>query len=211
MAAKSSQEIVHFTARVIPRASAFALQGYKHCCHVMLHCPTEARLFSYYPIKHAVLMQLRFDGRFGFPGGFVDGNEDLETALNREVVEELGKTSEPVNITKDDYVISHRYEEHVSQLSMTKRLCLHFFAKRIPLKQFLELEKRKPEGSNLDYEVLGIVRYPLYVMRDKRGGFPSFLRNNFVGNTKDQLLIGLEHAEILTQEEIEEVVHLSQC
>ena len=48
-------------------------------------------------------------------------------------------------------------------------------------------------------------------MRDKRGGFPSFLRNNFVGNTKDQLLIGLEHAEILTQEEIEEAVHLSQC
>lgn len=98
-------------------------------------------------------MQLRFDGRFGFPGGFVDGNEDLETALNREVVEELGKTSEPVNITKDDYVISHRYEESVPQLDMTKRLCLHFFAKRIPLKQFLELEKRKPEGSNLDYEV----------------------------------------------------------
>lgn len=58
MAAKSSQEIAHFTARVIPRASAFALQGYKHCCHVMLHCPTEARLFSYYPIKHAVLVSV---------------------------------------------------------------------------------------------------------------------------------------------------------
>ena len=63
----------------------------------------------------------------------------------------------------------------------------------------------------IPFQVLGIVRCPLYVMRDKRGGFPSFLRNNFVGNTKDQLLIGLEHAEILTQEEIEEVVHLSQC
>lgn len=58
MAAKSSQEIAHFTARVIHRASAFALQGYKHCCHVMLHCPTEARLFSYYPIKHAVLVSV---------------------------------------------------------------------------------------------------------------------------------------------------------
>ena len=63
----------------------------------------------------------------------------------------------------------------------------------------------------IPFQVLGIVRCPLYVMRDKRGGFPSFLRNNFVGNTKDQLLIGLEHAGILTQEEIEEVVHLSQC
>ena len=41
-------------------------------------------------------MQLRFDGRMGFPGGFVDDFEDLETAINREVVEELGETTNPV-------------------------------------------------------------------------------------------------------------------
>ncbi|XP_068702203.1 U8 snoRNA-decapping enzyme-like [Montipora foliosa] len=202
--------MAHFTANVIPRASALALQGYKHCCHVMLHCPTDAKLFGYYPVKHVVLMQLRFDGRFGFPGGFVDGNEDLETAINREVVEELGQTTEPLNINKDDYVISHKYEEYVPQLDVTKKLCLHFFAKRVPLDQFLELEMKKPEPFNLDYEVLGVVRCPLYVMRDKQGGLPSFLQNNFVGNSRQQFLIGLEHASILSQEEIREALRLSQ-
>ena len=98
-------------------------------------------------------MQLRFDGRIGFPGGFVDDSEDLEMAINREVVEELGKTSEPVNIIKDDYVISHLFEEHVPELDLTKKLCLHFFAKKVPLGQFLELEKRKPDAPNLGYEV----------------------------------------------------------
>lgn len=47
-------------------------------------------------------------------------------------------------------------------------------------------------------------------MRDKKGGFPSFLRNKFVGNSREQLLIGLEHANVLTQQEIREAVHLSQ-
>ena len=47
-------------------------------------------------------------------------------------------------------------------------------------------------------------------MADKQGGFPSFLRNNFVGNSRQQLLIGLEHAGILSQEEIKEALHLSQ-
>ena len=98
-------------------------------------------------------MQLRFDGCFGFPGGFVDEGEDLETAINREVVEELGKTVEPVNIEKDNYVISHLYEENVPELNLTKKLCLHFFAKRVPLAQFLELEKRNPNAPDLGYEV----------------------------------------------------------
>lgn len=98
-------------------------------------------------------MQLRFDGRFGFPGGFVDDGEDLETAINREIVEELGNTSEPVNINKDDYIISHLYEEHVAELNKTKKLCLHFFTKKVPLEQFLELEKRRPDAPNLGFEV----------------------------------------------------------
>ena len=98
-------------------------------------------------------MQLRFDGCFGFPGGFVDEGEDLETAINREVVEELGKTVEPVNIEKDNYVISHLYEENVPELNLTKKLCLHFFSKKVPLAQFLELEKRNPDAPDLGYEV----------------------------------------------------------
>ena len=60
------------------------------------------------------------------------------------------------------------------------------------------------------FQVLGVVRCPLYVMRDKQGGLPSFLQNNFVGNSRQQFLIGLEHASILSQEEIQEALRLSQ-
>ena len=45
-----------FTTSVISRANSLALQGYKHCCHVMLHCPVEEKLFGFYPVKHAVLV-----------------------------------------------------------------------------------------------------------------------------------------------------------
>lgn len=42
-------------------------------------------------MNHVTLLQLRFDGIFGFPGGLVDAGEDLEVAMNREFDEEVGK------------------------------------------------------------------------------------------------------------------------
>lgn len=40
--------------------------------------------------KAIVLMPIRFDGHFGFPGGIVDGGETLIKCLNRELTEEIG-------------------------------------------------------------------------------------------------------------------------
>ena len=34
-------------------------------------------------------MQLRHDGMLGFPGGFIDPQESIETGLNRELKEEI--------------------------------------------------------------------------------------------------------------------------
>ena len=42
---------------------------------------------TYYPV---VLMVNRWDGRVGFPGGFVDGDESLLEAAKRELIEEAG-------------------------------------------------------------------------------------------------------------------------
>ncbi|XP_039428455.1 uncharacterized protein LOC120412188 isoform X2 [Corvus cornix cornix] len=61
--------------------------GWRHACHVLLHAPLPA---GAPPPGHAVLMQLRFDGRFGFPGGLAEPGEPLEAALERELREELG-------------------------------------------------------------------------------------------------------------------------
>ena len=92
-------------------------------------------------------MQMRFDGRFGFPGGYVDGGETLEEAVNREIQEELGSTSSPVDITSDDHVVSHFYDVN------SENLYLHFFAKKVTLSQFMELEKRPESLPHYGYEV----------------------------------------------------------
>ncbi|KAK3724960.1 hypothetical protein QZH41_017170 [Actinostola sp. cb2023] len=196
------------TCRVISRANALALQGYRHACHVMLHTPIpeEVKLFGYYPIQHSALMQVRFDGRLGFPGGFVDDRESLEDAVNRELKEEMGKTTEPVLITHDNYVITHTYEQVIAELGITKRLCLHFFMKKVSLEQFLELEARSPNLTNLGFEVLGTVRCPIYTLTDKEGGLPAFLKHNFVGNAREQLVIGITKQNLLTSDELQEAI-----
>ena len=36
------------------------------------------------------MLQMRFDGLIGFPGGLIDPGEDAVTGLNRELEEEIG-------------------------------------------------------------------------------------------------------------------------
>ena len=61
-----SSKMASFTTSVISRANALALQGYKHCCHVMLHCPVEEKLFGFYPVKHAVLVSTVYTRKLGW-------------------------------------------------------------------------------------------------------------------------------------------------
>ena len=48
-------------------------------------------------------------------------------------------------------------------------------------------------------------------MFDKRGGFPAFMKNNFLGNCKDQLLTGLRVRNILDEETLQLYLKLSLC
>ena len=50
------------------------------------------------------------------------------------------------------------------------------------------------------------MRCPLYTLNDKKGGLPAFLQHNFVGNAREQLLIGLEHENLLSVDEIKEAI-----
>lgn len=40
--------------------------------------------------------------------------------------------------------------------------------------------------------VLGLVRVPLYTLRDGVGGLPAFLENSFIGTAREQLLEALK-------------------
>lgn len=49
-------------------------------------------------------------------------------------------------------------------------------------------------------KVLGLVRVPLYTLRDGVGGLPAFLENSFIGVAREQLLEALQDLGILAPE-----------
>ena len=91
-------------------------------------------------------MQMRFDGRLGFPGGFVDDDDpSLEAALNRELKEEMGNLPEKFEITAKDYLTAYLFGE--------KKYCLHFYAKEVSFEDYLKIESRDDKQLVRDFEV----------------------------------------------------------
>lgn len=190
--------------RNVSREEALKLEGYRHACHVMLYAPTTAKLFDRVPIRYVVLMMMRFDGRLGFPGGFVDPKDSsLEEGLNRELVEELGACFTTLKVTAENYKSSQVRE-------MPQKAVTHFFTKELSLEEVESIEKEAVRAKDHGLEVMGIVRVPLYTLRDGFGGLPAFLSNNFIGNSKSQLLYGLRSLRLLREDQIQDAIWSSQ-
>ena len=82
-------------------------------------------------------MQMRFDGRLGFPGGFIDEEDaSIEAGLQRELVEEMGELPKDFEVQSKDYMFTYQFEE--------KKYCLHFFCKEVTFDEF-KLIERRPE------------------------------------------------------------------
>ena len=45
--------------------------------------------------------------------------------------------------------------------------------------------------------MLGLVRVPLYTLRDGVGGLPAFLENTFIGNAREQLLESVQNLGLM--------------
>ncbi|XP_073986493.1 U8 snoRNA-decapping enzyme-like isoform X2 [Rhodnius prolixus] len=175
-------------------------KNYKNCthaCHCMIFSKSNVPILDIYQSRSLILMQFRFDGFFGFPGGIVDPGESPEEALNRELSEELGLSS-LVEFSKDDRVMVH-YNKY-------KLLLLHFFLKEVSFDDFREIELRSMCAPEYGNEVLGTVRVPLYTMTDGYRGFPAFLQNKFIGNSRQQLLECLKILKIMNAEEIQKAL-----
>ncbi|XP_069842471.1 U8 snoRNA-decapping enzyme [Dendropsophus ebraccatus] len=190
--------------RNVAKEEALQLEGYRHACHVMLYSPTTAKLFDRIPIRYVILMMMRFDGRLGFPGGFVDTRDaTLEDGLNRELLEELGSTFNTLKVTEKDYKSSQVRE--FPQKGVT-----HFYTKELKLEEIAAIEKEGVCAKDHGLEVMGLVRVPLYTLRDGFGGLPAFLSNNFIGNSKSQLLYGLRTLRLLREDQIQDAMWASQ-
>lgn len=97
-------------------------------------------------------MQMRFDGRLGFPGGFVELQDgSLEDGLNRELIEELGEAAGAFRVERANYRSSHA--------ASGPRVVAHFYAKCLTLEQLTAVEKGAPLAKDHGLEV-GPARKP---------------------------------------------------
>lgn len=133
---------------------------------------------------------MRFDGLIGFPGGGVDPGESPVEAVNREIKEEAGWEEKDGPVTESNYQFTHADEKN--------KLVLHFYAIEVSESKIAEIERNSLKASDYGEEVLGNFRVPLYTMEGSYRGFPAFLRNNFAGNAKTQLLESLINLNILS-------------
>lgn len=170
----------------------------KHASHSMLFARNDAILWDLYNTRGTVLMQMRFDGLLGFPGGLVDPGEHPLESANREMVEEIGLDLNILKLSDSDHVVSF--------VNKDKNLVLHFYGKEITLSQFQEIELGNLKAPDYGSETLGVVRPPLFTMGDGYRGLPAFLSNSFAGNARQELLIGLQHFKLLSEDEIQEAV-----
>ena len=63
-------------------------------------------------------------------------------------------------------------------------------------------------SSSWGDEVLGVVRVPLYTLPNGLG-LPAFLRHQFIGTSRLQLLAGLETCGLMDNEELKKATELA--
>ncbi|XP_013782806.1 U8 snoRNA-decapping enzyme-like isoform X2 [Limulus polyphemus] len=178
-------------------------RSFRHAAHCFICAPLNKLVLGKYPSHASVLMQLRFDGLLGFPGGIIEREEDIVCGLNRELQEEINLDLGRFMVREADHLISHVNHRH--------KFVFHFYSLPVTFEEFRAIEKQNLEATDYGNETLGILRVPLYTMKDGYHGLAAFLNQQFVGNAKDQLLYGLAKLKILTPEELSEAIHKSQA
>ena len=172
-----------------------------HASHTAIYSLTEEKQFGKYPKYAHLLIQLRFDGTFGFTGGIVDAGETPLVAVNRESSEELGMPPGSINVAQEDYLTTY----YADELNM----CLHFYAKEVGMETIVEIESKCVKSKDYGNEVLGLMRVPLYTLPNGLG-LPAFLGCQFIGSSRISFLHMLKERHILPEDELSKAIELSK-
>ncbi|XP_039630594.1 U8 snoRNA-decapping enzyme isoform X3 [Polypterus senegalus] len=155
---------------------------------------------EHFEIPHSWQMQMRFDGRIGFPGGFVDLQDcSLEDGLNRELYEEVGCT---LRLSDADHMCSHVTDT-------PQKLVTHFYTKELSLAELQQVEAGAVSAKEHGLESMGLIRVPLFTLRDGVGGLPAFLCNNFIGNARDELVDALRRLRLINEDRLASALEVS--
>ncbi|XP_006032124.2 U8 snoRNA-decapping enzyme-like [Alligator sinensis] len=195
---------------LLSRAEALRLEPptWCHACHALLYAPCSGRLFGRVPLRFALLMQLRFDGRLGFPGGFVDLRDgSLEAGLLRELLEELGPGATGLEVGPEEHAGARPGSSDEPRPG--QRLVAHLYVKQLQPEQLRDIEEGAARAPDHGLEVLGLVRVPLHTLWDG-SGLPEFLQQRFVGSARDQLLDALHRLNLVPGHELERALSLAR-
>lgn len=77
---------------------------------------------------------------------------------------------------------------------------------QVALEQIQSIESSAVMASSWGGEVFGVVRVPLYTLANKLG-LPAFLKHQFIGTSREQLLTALERCGLLEKAELQEAIY----
>lgn len=130
-------------------------------------------------VINLVAMQSRWDGRYGFAGGYVDNNETLIEAAKRELEEELG--------IKDENFVFEEVCTHEFSIGQDRTMNTHLYIVKIPLEELKDILANSFKAEHFASENCGNVIVHLENYGDK--GFKHFIKNNFAGSAKEELIV----------------------